>query len=225
MRHEVGGDIAQYACLEFAAEDFAWASKGSIMSLSSGMQWTLRVPGGASGAVRRMMSGEGLALVYLQAGGAGESALLAANAPGHIEAWNLGDGPVTTTRGSFLSAWGDDIDINVTVARRVGAALFGGAGLFLQQVSGRGTVLIHGSGDLYERRLGDGEQMLVSTGNLAAFSHGVEYDIQGVGGCRKMLFGGEGVFMTRLRGPGRVILQTLKRTHGRSSAPPSSAVT
>jgi uncharacterized protein (AIM24 family) len=107
------------------------------------------------------------------------------------------------------------IDIDVTIARRAGAAFFGGAGLFLQRVSGTGTVLIHGSGDFYERRLAEGEQILVSTGNLAAFADRVDYDIQGVGGCRKMMFGGEGLFMTRLSGPGRVLLQTLKRQSGK----------
>ena len=77
--------------------------------------------------------------------------LLAANAPGHITPWDLADGPVVTTRGAFLAAWGDDVDITVTIARRARAALFGGAGLFLQRVAGSGTVLIHGSCDFYER--------------------------------------------------------------------------
>ncbi|MGB5047337.1 MAG: AIM24 family protein, partial [Caldilineaceae bacterium] len=84
----------------------------------------------------------------------------------------------------------------------------------LQTASGKGTVLVHASGDFSEHRLAAQEQMLVSTGNLAAFSSDVDYDIQGVGGCRKILFSGEGLFMTRLSGPGRVLLQTLKRQFG-----------
>lgn len=111
-----------------------------------------------------------------------------------------------------MAAWGEQIDIDVTIARRAGAAFFGGAGLFLQKGSGKGTVLIHGSGDFYETHLQEKEQILVSTGNLAAFADSVDYDIQGMGGCRKMMFSGEGFFMTRLTGPGRVLLQTLKRT-------------
>lgn len=112
---------------------------------------------------------------------------------------------------SFLAAWGEQIDISVTIARRAGAAIFGGAGLFLQKVSGVGHVLIHGSGDFDERELADGDRLLVSSGNLAAFSDSIDYNIQGVGGCAKMLFGGEGIFMIRLTGPGRVTLQSLKR--------------
>ncbi len=219
MRHEISGEIAQVVRLEFEPGEFAWASKGSIMAYSPGLHWHLKVQGGVGGAMRRSLAGEGVALTYLQTEQPDQFALLAANAPGHIEVWDLAeDGPVITTRGAFLAAWGVDLDISVMVARRAGAALFGGVGLFLQRISGEGTVLIHGAGDFSDRELASGESLLVSTGNLAAFSDSVEYDIQGVGGCRKVLFGGEGFFMTQLTGPGRVLLQTLKRGYGSASA-------
>lgn len=211
MRYTISGEIAQNVRLDFDPGEFVWASRGALMAYSGGIQWMLRVPSGLSGAIRRSLAGEGIALTYLETDQPNQYALLASNAPGHIIPWDLADGPVVATRGSFLAAWGEAVDIDVTIARRAGAALFGGAGLFLQRVSGSGLVLIHGSGDFYERRLAGGEHMLVSTGNLAAFADSVDYDIQGVGGCRKMLFGGEGIFMTRLSGPGRVLLQTLKR--------------
>jgi uncharacterized protein (TIGR00266 family) len=214
MRYTISGEIAQNVYLQFEEGEAVWASNGSLMSYSPNLDWTLRVPGGVGGALRRSIAGEGASLSYLQANNPGEYALLAADAPGHIAVWDLADGPVLTTRGSFLAAWGEAVDITVTVARRAGAAFFGGSGLFLQRISGEGTVLIHGSGDFYERRLAPDERLLVSTGNLAAFADEVDYDIQGVGGCRKMLFGGEGLFMTRLTGPGRVLLQTLKRDAG-----------
>ena len=70
------------------------------------------------------------------------------------------------------------------------------------------------AGDLDDRRLADGESLTVSTGHLAAFADTIDYDIQYVGGVRKILFSGEGFFMTRLTGPGRVLLQTLKRNQG-----------
>lgn len=212
MNHEIHGQLAQYASLAFEADETCWAGKSGIMSYSDGIRWRLRVPGGVSGAARRMLSGEGLGLVHLHAERDGATASLASSQPGRIFTWDLADGPVLTTRGSFLGAWGD-VDITVTVARRAGAALFGGAGLFLQRLSGRGTVLIHASGDLDERRLAEGESLTVSTGHLAAFSNALDYDIEYVGGVRKALFSGEGLFMTRLTGPGFVLLQTLKRRH------------
>jgi uncharacterized protein (AIM24 family) len=211
MQYTIHGELAQVANLTLDRDETCWASKGSIVALDPGLGWTLKVPGGASGAARRMMSGEGIALTFLEASADGQRATLAANQPGKIVAWNLDDGPVITTRGSFVSAFGPRVDINVRVAKRAGAAFFGGAGLFLQHISGSGTVLVHGSGDFIERDLAQGEAVLVSTGSLAAFAESVDYDIQGVAGCRRMAFGGEGLFMTRLTGPGRVLLQTLKR--------------
>jgi uncharacterized protein (TIGR00266 family) len=211
MDYTIDGELAQVANLTLNKGETCWASKGSIVAMDPGLGWILKVPGGASGAARRMMSGEGIALTFLEASADGQRATLAANQPGKIIAWNLDDGPVITTRGSFVAAFGPQVNIDVRVAKRAGAAFFGGAGLFLQHISGSGTVLVHGSGDFIERDLAQGEAVLVSTGSLAAFAESVDYDIQGVSGCRRMAFGGEGLFMTRLTGPGRVLLQTLKR--------------
>jgi uncharacterized protein (TIGR00266 family) len=211
MQYTIHGELAQVANLTLDKGETAWASKGSIVSLDPGLGWSLKVPGGASGAARRMLSGEGIAMTYIQASADGQRVTLAANQPGKINVWNLDDGPVITTRGSFVCAFGPKVDIDVRVAKRAGAAFFGGAGLFLQHISGSGTVLVHGSGDFIDRELTKGEGLLVSTGSLAAFAESVDYNIQGVAGCRRIFFGGEGLFMTRLTGPGRVLLQTLKR--------------
>jgi uncharacterized protein (TIGR00266 family) len=210
MQHHIVGEFAQYLKLTLHRGETCWAGRGSIMSYDTGINWDLKAPGGVAGAARRMLSGEGIALALLRADRDDVSVSLASSQPGTIFLWDLSDGPVLTTRGAFLAAWGD-IDIDVSIARRAGAALFGGAGLFLQRLSGRGTVAIHAAGDLDTVRLADGEALTVSTGHLAAFGDAVDYDIAFVGGVRKALFSGEGVFMTTLTGPGSVLLQTLKR--------------
>lgn len=222
MQYTIDGELAQVANLTLDKGNTCWASKGSIVAMDPGLGWNLKVPGGAGGAARRMMSGEGVALTFLQASTDGQRVTLAANQPGKIVAWDLDGGPVITTRGSFVAAFGPRVEIDVRVAKRAGAAFFGGVGLFLQHISGSGTVLVHGSGDFMERDLGQEEAVLVSTGSLAAFAESVDYDIQGVAGCRRMAFGGEGVFMTRLTGPGRVLLQTLKREPARPRRGPRS---
>lgn len=211
MEYSIAGEIAQQARFRLDEGDWLWTTKGALMGHSEHVRWYLKVPGGAGGAARRLLSGEGIALTRVEAAADGQHAMLAANNPGHVRAWNLADGDLLATRGALLAAWGDDVRIDVAVAKRAGAAFFGGAGLFLQRLSGSGTVLVHGSGDFDERDLAAGEELFVSTGNLAAFADSVDYDIRGVAGIRQMLFGGEGFFMTRLRGPGRVLLQTLKR--------------
>jgi uncharacterized protein (AIM24 family) len=158
-----------------------------------------------------MLSGEGVSLTYIESEADGQQVRLTSNQPGKITPWNLADGPVLTTRGSFTAAFGSEIEIDVVVAKRAGAAMFGGAGLFLQKISGAGTVLIHGAGDFVDVNLAEGESVRVSTGNVAAFADAVDYDIETVSGMKQVLFGGEGLFMTKLTGPGRVLLQTLKR--------------
>jgi uncharacterized protein (TIGR00266 family) len=222
MHHTISGEIAQRARLEFAPGEAVWLSKGGLMAYSEGVQWRPRVPGGLGGAVRRSLAGEGIALTYAEAQGEGQFALIASNAPGHIAEWDLAEGPVVATRGSFLAAWGEEVEISVIIARRAGAAFFGGAGLFLQRIAGQGTVLLHGSGDFERRQLAPGERLMVSTGNLAAFSDSVDYDIQTVGSLGRAVFGGEGIFMTRLTGPGTVLLQSLKRV-GASAAGAATA--
>lgn len=210
MEHRIVGEFAQYLKVTLGRGEACWAGRGSIMSHDAGITWSLRAPGGVAGAARRMLSGEGIALARLESSRDGRSASLASSQPGTVSIWPLAEGSMLTTRGAFLAAWGD-IDIDVSIARRAGAALFGGAGLFLQRLSGQGTVAIHAAGDLDQRTLAPGESISVSTGHLAAFSDGVDYDIEYVGGLRKALFSGEGVFMTTLTGPGTVLLQTIKR--------------
>lgn len=205
----VDGVIAQVLRLRLRQGQTLWASRGSLLAYQ-GVDWRLRVPGGAGKAMGRMLSGESAALVHVTASRDGASVVIAANQPGRLATWDLSRGPIICTSGSFVAALGD-VDIDVTMARSVGAMAFGGAGLFLQKLSGTGVAVVHGAGDFVPVQLAEGEKVLVSTGNLAVFSGGVGYGVRGTGGCLKALFGGEGLFMTELTGPGWVMLQSLKK--------------
>lgn len=212
METRIIGELAQAAELTFSAGETCWASNGTILSMDPDLPWSLKVPGGAGGTLSRVMSGEGISLTHIEGQRDGQRALLSSNQPGKLMEWDLdSDGPVVSTSGSFVCAYGPNINIEVTMARRAGAAFFGGAGLFMQKIRGSGKVMVHGSGDFIDTRLEHGQSILVSTGNLAAFSADLDYTIQGVAGCRRVLFSGEGLFMTKLTGPGRVLLQSLKR--------------
>lgn len=205
----VDGVIAQTVTLDLAKGQSLWCSRGALLAYSDGIDWSLRVPGGAGKAIGRMMTGEGISLTHVRATKDGQ-VVLSSNQPGRLATWDLSKGPITCTSGSFVAALGD-VDIDVTLARSAGAAFFGGAGLFLQKLSGTGVAIVYGAGDFVEKQLAPRETLLVSTGNLAVFSSEVGYGIRGVGGCGKMLFGGEGLFMTELTGPGWVMLQSLKK--------------
>jgi uncharacterized protein (TIGR00266 family) len=218
MKYFIEGRLAQTVRLVLDRGESCWAGKGSLTCIDPGLRWSLKLPGGLGGAGRRLLSGEGVSLTYLESDRDGSEAVLSSNQPGRIMDWSLDQGAVLTTRGSFVGAVGETVEIDVRVARRARAAFFGGAGLFLQRISGRGLAFIHGAGDFLDYSLSPGQSILVSTGNLAAFSDEVDYDIQAVSGVRRILFSGEGLFMTRLTGPGRVLLQSLKRSS--RAAPP-----
>lgn len=206
----VAGTIAQTVDLRLRQGQSVWCARGSLLAYSQSVSWALKVPGGAGKAVGRMLSGEGASLTHVTAGTEGDRVVLSANQPGRLATWDLRRGPIVCTAGAFVAAVGD-VDINVTVARSAGAAFFGGAGLFMQHLSGTGVVVVHGAGDFIAHRLAADEKLLVSTGNLACFSDGTKYGVRGVGGCLKSLFGGEGLFMTELTGPGWVMMQSLKK--------------
>jgi uncharacterized protein (AIM24 family) len=87
--------------------------------------------------------------------------------------------------------------------------LFGGEGFIMQRLDGDGWVFVQMGGAIVERELAPGEELHVDTGCLAALTPSVDFDLVSVGGVRSMLFGGEGVFFARLRGPGKVWIQSL----------------
>jgi uncharacterized protein (TIGR00266 family) len=214
MEYEIKGVINQTLGVALEGGETFWAGPGTIVSYEETLDWAMAAPGGVGRTVSRMLSGESIALTRVTARAKGRIHF-AAHEAGRIVSWNLEEaGEIVALRGAFLGANGD-IDIRATRARRVGAMFFGGGGLILQMISGRGLVFLSVRGDLVDHRLEPGETLLVSTGNLAAFSKTCDYKIRGVGGCLKMLLGGEGLFMAELTGPGRVLVQTLKRGQGR----------
>lgn len=87
--------------------------------------------------------------------------------------------------------------------------MFGGEGFILQRLEGDGMAFVHAGGAIVEKELAPGEHLRVDTGCLVAFAPSVSYDIQFVGGFKNALFGGEGIFLASLTGPGLIYLQSL----------------
>jgi uncharacterized protein (AIM24 family) len=117
-------------------------------------------------------------------------------------------GEIICQKDSFLCG-AKGIQINIAFQRKIGVGLFGGEGFIMQRLKGDGIALIHAGGMLMHRDLRAGEQLFIDTGCLVALTPTVTYDIQFVGGFKNTLFGGEGLFLANLTGPGRVWLQSL----------------
>jgi uncharacterized protein (AIM24 family) len=99
--------------------------------------------------------------------------------------------------------------MDIAFTKKLGAGFFGGEGFILQKYSGQGTVFIHACGDFIDKDLEPGEVLKVNTGSVVGFDASVSYDITRAGGIKTSLLGGEGIFLTTLTGPGRIIIQSL----------------
>jgi uncharacterized protein (AIM24 family) len=117
-------------------------------------------------------------------------------------------GKMICQKDSFLCA-AKGVSIGIEFQRKLGTGLFGGEGFIMQKLEGDGLAFVHAGGHVTERELQAGELLKIDTGCIVAFTQGVTYDIQFVGGIKNSLFGGEGLFFATLRGPGKVWIQTL----------------
>lgn len=177
------------------------------------------------GAGKRLLTGESLFMTVFTHTGQGKARVaFAAPYPGNILALSLArlGGRLICQKDSFLCA-ARGVSISVHFQRRILTGLFGGEGFIMQKLEGDGLVFIHAGGTVHEKELAAGQVLHVDTGCLVAFSASVDFAIEQVGGIKSALFGGEGLFLATLRGPGHVWLQSLpfSRLAGRmlASAP------
>lgn len=156
-------------------------------------------------AGKRVLAGESLFLTYFE--GLGEVGF-AGDFPGRILPIGLSGEAILAQKDAFLAAVGN-IELSIALQKRIGGALFGGEGFIVEKLSGDGVVFIHAGGDLVTFELATGESIRVDTGCVVAWDESVTYDVQFVGGIKTALFGGEGLFLTTLTGPGMVVVQTM----------------
>ena len=133
----------------------------------------------------------------------------ASTVPGQVMPIDLNEYPegITLQKGAFLCAE-DSIETSVVLTKKISAGLFGGEGFILQKAQGKGMLFIEIDGDAIEKELAPGEVLKVDTGNVVAFDPKVSYEIETVKGLGNIFLGGEGLFLTKLTGPGKVILQS-----------------
>lgn len=164
------------------------------------------------GAGKRLVTGESLfTTVFSHAGPKGKAKVaFAAPYPGTIIPVKLSDygGRVICQKDAFLCA-AKGVSLGIYFQKKVLTALFGGEGFIMQKLEGDGQAFMHAGGCVVERHLQPGEQLHVDTGCVVGFTDGTGFDVQQVGGIKSMLFGGEGVFMAVLTGPGKIWLQSL----------------
>ena len=130
-------------------------------------------------------------------------------APGRILPVQISPGHELVVQKSGFLASEMGVDLSVHINQKITGSIFGGEGFIMQRLSGQGIAFIECDGEMVEYDLAPGQQIIVDTGNVLAFSGGVSLEIQRVKGAANIVFGGEGLFNTRLTGPGKVWLQTM----------------
>lgn len=209
--YKIYGSDMQLVEVELDPAEGVRAEVGTMIYMEQGIEMQTSTGGGLFSGFKRMLTGEGFFISTFVNGGTRKARLgFAAPYPGKIIPLDLGrlGGTFFCQKDSFLCA-AKGIDIDIAFTKRLGAGFFGGEGFILQKLQGDGLVFVHAGGTLIEKVLGAGEVLRVDTGCLVAFSPTVDYDIQFVGGFRNALFGGEGLFLAKLNGPGVVYLQSL----------------
>jgi uncharacterized protein (TIGR00266 family) len=187
------------------------AEAGTMTYMDQHIQMQTTTGGGIFKGLKRVITGESFFITtFLNSGQSVQRVAFAAPYPGKIIPIDLSQlgGTFLCQKDSFLCA-AQGIEIEVAFTKRLGAGIFGGEGFILQRLEGDGLAFVHAGGTIIERELAAGESLKVDTGCLVAFPPSVDYNIQFVGGFRNALFGGEGVFLARLTGPGKVYLQSL----------------
>jgi uncharacterized protein (AIM24 family) len=144
---------------------------------------------------------------YRSKGGTGIVGL-GGSVPGKIVDLDISKGKWMVQRTGYLGSQ-MTVDLSVAVQRKLGSILFGGEGLILQELSGTGIAFVAACGDFNIIDLRPGEQYKVATAKAVAWQSTVDYDITSVGGIKTALFGGEGLFVTTLTGPGKIIIQSM----------------
>lgn len=209
--YKIYGDDMQMVEVELDPKEGVRAEAGAMMFMEPGIEMQTSTGGGLFSGLKRMVTGESFFITTFLNRGSGKAKMgFAAPYPGKIIPIDLGKlgGTFFCQKDGFLCA-AQGIDIEVAFTRKLGAGLFGGEGFILQKLTGNGMAFIHAGGTIFERVLKPGESLRVDTGCLVAFAPSVSYDIQFVGGFKNALFGGEGIFLATVTGPGLVYLQTL----------------
>lgn len=210
MKYKITGSNLQIANVELKPKEIINAEAGAMVYKSGNVSITVETKG-IGKAIKRLLVGETFFLTkFTSVGGSGMLGV-GGKVPGKIKDFKLKkDQELIAEKEAYLCS-DASVDVGVKIVKKIGAGFFGGEGILLQKILGPGTVLLHAAGDLIEYSLKAGERLDVDTEHIVAFDSSVDYDIRRVGGIKTTVFGGEGIFLAQLTGPGRVVLQSMTK--------------
>jgi len=208
MKYTITGDNLQFVNVELGPNETLNSTAGAMAYMTGNMRMEAVMEGGFMSGLKRSLSGSSLFLVKYTPQGGTAVVGLGGKVPGKILDLDIGKGSWIVQKTGYLGAE-PSVKLDMAMQKKLSSAFFGGEGLILQKLSGTGMAFITACGDLNVVDLKPGEQYKVSTSNAVAWEESVQYDISAAGGIKTSLFGGEGLFVTTLTGPGRIVIQSM----------------
>ena len=209
LKYEILGADMQVAVVELDSGEFIQADAGCMLYKEGNIDMDLKMSGGWIGGLKRVFLGESFMLPVFKAGATGGKVAFTPPYPGKILELEINNSQIwQAQKDSFLFAYGN-ISINISFIKKFKVGFFGGEGFILEKFTGLGKVFINCGGLAIEKTLAEKETIQVDTGCVVAFEQTVDYDIKRVKNIKTAIFGGEGLFLSTLTGPGKIILQSL----------------
>ncbi len=209
MRYEISGTVMQTVGLDLAAGESVYSQTAAMAWMSDGVRMQTNTGGGLFAGLKRSLTGGSFFITEFTAERSGAHVAFAPRFPGSILTRTLGAGESLICRKETFLCAEKSVTLELAWQQRIGAGFFGGAGFILQKVTGPGTVFLDLSGEVVTKQLAAGERLLVHAGHVGVHDPSVAFDIQVMPGFRNVLFGGEGLFLATLTGPGEVHLQSM----------------
>jgi uncharacterized protein (TIGR00266 family) len=209
MKTKIRGTVLPIVDVELNEGETVYTEAGGMSWMSSNVDMNSNLKGGVGGALGRMFTGESLFIVNYTCNKGRGLATFCSEFPGKIVPHDLKAGEsIICQRDAFMLAQ-ESVTLKMEFVKRLGAGFFGGEGFFLQKITGPGKAFLEFTGEITEYTLKEGQTIKVDPGYIGAFQPSVKYDIVRVKGIKNMLFGGEGIFLATLSGPGKVWLQSM----------------
>ena len=208
MRYEIIGKTVPAVEFTLNRGESIYSQRGGMTWQTDGINMKTNARGGVMKSLGRMFTGESIFMNTYTANVDGAKVAFATTVPGDIVAVNVGENNGFTVQKSAFLCAEPGVDMSIAFTKKFSAGLFGGEGFILQKAKGNGMLFLEVDGDPVERILAPGEVLKVDTGNVVGFESTVSYEIETVKGLGNIFLGGEGLFLTKLVGPGRVIIQS-----------------
>ncbi len=209
MRYEILGENLPVVSIHLDKGESIYTQSGGMSWMTEGIEMSTNMKGGLMKGFGRMLTGDSLFMATYTAEKPGQEIAVASAFPGSIIALEVGGGKeYVCQKQAFLCAQ-PTVELSVETIKGLTGGFFGGEGFLLQRLKGSGIAWVEIDGSVIERTLAPGERLKVDTGNVAIYESTVKYSVETVKGFKNILFGGEGMFLTILEGPGKVWLQTI----------------